>query len=84
MRSAAVTTTNCVLARALLTAISGHCDLLLLRKDASHPDFSDLTQIRQNSNRAAPLVRQLLAFSRKQTLQPKLLSVQDVAQNCPK
>lgn len=62
----------------VLTAISGHCDLLLLRKDASHPDFSDLTQIRQNSNRAATLVRQLLAFSRKQTLQPKLLSVQDV------
>ncbi|MEM7057181.1 MAG: ATP-binding protein [Pseudomonadota bacterium] len=62
----------------VLTAISGHCDLLLLRKDASHPDFSDLTQIRQNSNRAATLVKQLLAFSRKQTLQPKLLSVQDV------
>ena len=62
----------------VLTAISGHCDLLLLRKDASHPDFSDLTQIRQNANRAATLVRQLLAFSRKQTLQPKLLRVQDV------
>ena len=62
----------------VLTAISGHCDLLLLRKDASHPDFSDLTQIRQNANRAAGLVRQLLAFSRKQTLKPTLLSVQDV------
>jgi two-component system cell cycle sensor histidine kinase/response regulator CckA len=62
----------------VLTAISGHCDLLLLRKDASHPDFSDLMQIRQNAHRAATLVRQLLAFSRKQTLQPKLLSVQDV------
>lgn len=62
----------------VLTAISGHCDLLLLRKDANHPDFSDLTQISQNANRAAALVRQLLAFSRKQTLQPRLLSVQDV------
>ena len=62
----------------VLTAVSGHCDLLLLRKDANHPDFSDLTQIRQNANRAAALVRQLLAFSRKQTLQPRLLSVQDV------
>ena len=62
----------------VLTAISGHCDLLLLRKDANHPDFSDLTQIRQNANRAAALVRQLLAFSRKQTLQPRLLSLQDV------
>jgi two-component system cell cycle sensor histidine kinase/response regulator CckA len=62
----------------VLTAISGNCDLLLLRKDASHPDFNDLTQIKQNSNRAVTLVRQLLAFSRKQTLQPKMLSVQDV------
>ena len=62
----------------VLTAISGNCDLLLLRKDASHPDFNDLTQIKQNANRAVTLVRQLLAFSRKQTLQPKLLSVQDV------
>lgn len=62
----------------VLTAISGHCDLLMLRKDANHPDHSDLTQIRQNANRAATLVRQLLAFSRKQTLQPRLLSVQDV------
>ncbi|HLS18644.1 MAG TPA: ATP-binding protein, partial [Paracoccaceae bacterium] len=62
----------------VLTAVSGHCDLLLLRKDPSHPDFSDLIQIRQNANRAATLVRQLLAFSRKQTLQPKLLSVRDV------
>src|SRR5699024_2275999 len=62
----------------VLTAVRGRCDLLLLRKDASHPDFSDLMQIRQNANRAATLVRQLLAFSRKQTLQPKLLSVRDV------
>lgn len=62
----------------VLTAISGHCDLLLLRKDASDPDFPDLMQIRQNVNRAATLVRQLLAFSRKQTLQPKFLDLHDV------
>ena len=62
----------------VLTAISGHCDLLLLGKDALHPDYSDLMQIRQNTHRAAALVRQLLAFSRKQTLKPELLSVQDV------
>jgi len=62
----------------VLTAISGHSDLLLLGKDALHPDYSDLIQIRQNTHRAAALVRQLLAFSRKQTLTPKLLSVQDV------
>ncbi len=62
----------------VLTAIVGHCDLLLLRKDASHPDYADLMQITQNANRAAALVRQLLAFSRKQTLNPEILSVQDV------
>ena len=55
----------------LLTAIAGHTDLLLMRHDASDADHSDLMQIRQNSNRAAALVRQMLAFSRKQTLQPK-------------
>jgi two-component system cell cycle sensor histidine kinase/response regulator CckA len=62
----------------VLTAINGHSDLLLLGKDALHPDYSDLMQIRQNTHRAAALVRQLLAFSRKQTLNPALLSVQDV------
>jgi two-component system cell cycle sensor histidine kinase/response regulator CckA len=62
----------------LLTAISGHCDLLLLHHGTDHPDYSDLVQIRQNSNRAAALVGQLLAFSRKQTLKPERLDVQDV------
>ncbi|MBV1903187.1 MAG: response regulator [Marinosulfonomonas sp.] len=61
----------------LLTAISGHCDLLLLRHDEGDPDFGDLDQISQNANRAASLVGQLLAFSRKQTLKPELLEIQD-------
>lgn len=55
----------------LLTAISGHCDLLLLRHDQGDPDYADLMQINQNANRAAALVSQLLAFSRKQTLRPE-------------
>ncbi len=46
----------------LLTAISGHCDLLLLRHDKGDPDYQDLVQIHQNSNRAASLVGQLLGF----------------------
>ncbi|WP_255449577.1 ATP-binding protein [Shimia ponticola] len=62
----------------LLTAISGHCDLLLLRHDATDQDYSDLMQINQNANRAAALVGQLLAFSRKQNLQPEVLDVRDV------
>ena len=61
----------------LLTAISGHCDLLLLRHDNGDLDYSDLVQIHQNANRAAALVGQLLAFSRKQTLQPEVVDLRD-------
>ncbi|MEM8630221.1 MAG: ATP-binding protein [Pseudomonadota bacterium] len=61
----------------LLTAISGHCDLLLLRHDEGDPEFADLVQIHQNANRAASLVGQLLAFSRKQNLQPEVLDLRD-------
>ncbi len=61
----------------LLTAISGHCDLLLLRHDQGDQDFGDLIQIHENANRAAALVSQLLAFSRKQTLQPEILDIRE-------
>ncbi|MCV6586522.1 MAG: ATP-binding protein [Marinibacterium sp.] len=61
----------------LLTAISGHCDLLLLRHDQNDGDYADLIQINQNANRAAALVGQLLAFSRKQTLRPEVLDLRD-------
>ena len=61
----------------LLTAISGHCDLLLLRHDKGDPDYPDLIQIHQNANRAASLVGQLLAFSRKQNLMPEVLDLRD-------
>ncbi len=62
----------------LLTAMIGFCDLLLLRHKPGDPSFSDLQQIKQNANRAANLVRQLLAFSRQQTLQPKVLDLPEV------
>ncbi|GAA4229659.1 response regulator [Sagittula sp. NFXS13] len=61
----------------LLTAISGHCDLLLMRHDQGDPEYGDLVQINQNANRAAALVGQLLAFSRKQTMQPEVLDLRD-------
>lgn len=59
----------------LLTAMIGFCDLLLQRHGVGDPSFADLIQIKQNANRAAGLVRQLLAFSRKQPLKPKLIDV---------
>ncbi len=61
----------------LLTAITGHCDLLMLRHDPGDLDYADLVQINQNANRAGSLVGQLLAFSRKQTLEPEILDLRD-------
>jgi two-component system, cell cycle sensor histidine kinase and response regulator CckA len=62
----------------LLTAMIGFCDLLLLRSPPGDPSFADIMQIKQNANRAANLVRQLLAFSRQQTLQPRVVNITDV------
>ena len=62
----------------LLTAMIGFCDLLLLRHKPGDPSFSDIQQIKQNSNRATNLVRQLLAFSRQQTLRPKVQDITDI------
>lgn len=61
----------------LLTAMIGYSDLLLQRYLPSDPSYTDVMQIRQNANRAANLVRQLLAFSRRQTLQPKVINITD-------
>src|SRR5215475_7993552 len=62
----------------LLTAMIGFCDLLLVRHRAGDQSFADIMQIKQNANRAANLVRQLLAFSRQQTLQPRIVNITDV------
>ncbi|WP_327459539.1 hybrid sensor histidine kinase/response regulator [Sphingomonas sp.] len=62
----------------ILTAIIGHCDLMLMRHTPGDSDYDDIQQIRANSNRAASLTRQLLAFSRQQTLRPQVLQLPDV------
>ncbi|MXN63735.1 response regulator [Stappia sp. GBMRC 2046] len=62
----------------VLTAIIGFSDLLLASHRPSDPSFQDIMNIKQNANRAAGLVRQLLAFSRRQTLRPKELALDDV------
>ena len=62
----------------VLTAIIGYSDLLLANHRPTDPSFQDIMQIKQNANRAAGLVRQLLAFSRRQTLRPETLQLNDV------
>ncbi len=62
----------------VLTAIIGYCDLMLLRHMPGDSDYDDIQQIRANSNRAASLTRHLLAFSRQQTLQPRVIQLPDV------
>ncbi|MBY0581709.1 MAG: response regulator [Sphingomonas sp.] len=62
----------------ILTAIIGHCDLMLMRHSPGDSDYDDIQQIKANSNRAASLTRQLLAFSRQQTLRPQILQLPDI------
>src|SRR5262249_9323364 len=62
----------------LLTAITGYCDLLLQSHPVGDPSFPDISQIRQTAVRAANLVRQLLAFSRQQTMRPTVVWLNDM------
>lgn len=62
----------------LLTAMIGFCDLLLVRHKPGDQSFADIMQIKQNAHRAANLVKQLLAFSRQQNLQPKIIVATDL------
>ncbi len=59
----------------VLTAIIGFADLLLLKHKPGDPSFADLMSIKNSANRAAGLTRQLLAFSRRQTLRPQVLEI---------
>ncbi|NRP74162.1 Blue-light-activated protein [Ensifer psoraleae] len=62
----------------VLTAILLSSDHLLLSARPADATFADLMEIKRNANRAAVLVRQLLAFSRKQTMRPTVLNLTDV------
>ena len=62
----------------VLSAIMMATDFLLNAHKPTDPSFQDIMQIKQNANRAASLVRQLLAFSRKQTLRPQVLDLGEV------
>ena len=62
----------------VLSAIMMATDFLLNAHKPTDPSFADIIQIKQNANRAASLVRHLLAFSRKQTLRPQVLDLGEV------
>ena len=62
----------------VLSAIMMATDFLLNAHKPTDPSFQDIMQIKQNANRAASLVRHLLAFSRKQTLRPQVLDIGEV------
>ncbi len=65
----------------VLTVIIGLSDLLLGSRRPTDAGYNDMMQIKQNANRAAGMVRQLLAFSRKQTLAPETLALNDLIQD---
>ena len=62
----------------VLGAIMMASDFLVNAHKPTDPSFQDIIQIRQNANRAAALVRHLLAFSRKQTLRPQVIDLGEV------
>jgi len=62
----------------LLTVIIGNSEFLLMQHPAGDPSFKEINEVHQNALRAATLVGQLLAFSRKQTLQPRVLELRHV------
>jgi PAS domain S-box-containing protein len=68
----------------LLTVINGYCEILLGRLGPDDPARSELDAIKQAGERAATLTGQLLAFSRRQVLQPKVLDLNAVVANMDK
>jgi two-component system cell cycle sensor histidine kinase/response regulator CckA len=62
----------------VLTAIIGFSDLLLQTHRPTDPAYRDIMNIKSSANRAAGLVRQLLAYSRRQTLQAEVLELGEV------
>ncbi len=68
----------------LLTIISGYADIALISLDPDHPVRVEISEIKAASNRATELTRQLLAFSRRQALQPKVMNLNEVIRNLDK
>ncbi len=67
-----------------LTAITGYSELLLLSIDPNDPRRADLEEIKKAAERSASLNRQLLTFSRKQVIQPRIISLNELIINIEK
>lgn len=68
----------------LLTVITGYSDLVLARLEDSDDNRPKIEEIKRAAQRASSLTRQLLAFSRKQVLQPKLFNLNDLVADMTK
>lgn len=68
----------------LLTAITGYSELSLRRLGADDPHRRNLEEIKKAADRAASLTRQLLAFSRKQILEPKVVNLNSIVDSTEK
>jgi PAS domain S-box-containing protein len=65
----------------ILTVIAGHSDMALSKLDKSHPVYSNLSVIHSAGEKAENLIRQILAFSRKQIYLPQIVNINQVITN---
>ena len=68
----------------LLTVITGYCELSLGRVKVTHPLYRNIEQIQKATDRASSLTGQLLAFSRKQVLQPRVINLNEIVSGMEK
>jgi two-component system cell cycle sensor histidine kinase/response regulator CckA len=68
----------------LLTAITGYANLVLRNLKEDDPNKTDLKEIQKAAEQAALLTRQLLTFSRKQVLQPRILDLNEIIHDMDK
>ncbi len=68
----------------ILTAINGYIELIKMTLSEDNPVYQDILSIEQSSNRAANLVKQLLAFSRKQVVKPRVVNISSVIEELSK
>ncbi|MBU1171158.1 MAG: PAS domain S-box protein [Proteobacteria bacterium] len=64
----------------MLGVILGHAEMAMVQLDPMHPIFDNLEEIRRAANRSADITRQLLAFARKQSVEPKVLDLNETVE----